>query len=934
MSKREREEEEDANRSEATIDADPSPDFVALAEQAYRERDAREREIEEYLKKAKTDKSDSDDEECVPLGAGAPPPMDVDPFADLSEDDIFGSSSSSAAGSGTVSDASGSDGDDEEADAMERLLLHAKATAAAAAPPTPITSSASVEIFDNGGANGLAKGMKGGKTLLPTVAPSKSEAAISAALKNLKDELLKPIEQSTALTIVNASDESADVMSRSVASKLPPPPPGEPTKLRKLRYVNHSTVEYIPIRKDFYVVPPDMKGLTPEEMKQLLKELDGAKIRGNKAPRPMRTWDATGLPDSVLAVLQRHEYVTPFAVQSIGTPCLMSGRDLLVTAKTGSGKTLSYALPLIRHCLDQPRCGKGEGPVGLVLVPTQELAAQVHQLLQELCAAAGLRAIASYGSTSLSDNIRAAKAGCEVMTCTPGRLLDLLTVNGGNTVTLRRASFAIIDEADRLFDSGFMEHVEAFLKNIRPDRQVAMISATMPKELKREVVRHMTNPLEISVGGKPTPASNVEQSFCFFDEETYEVDDGERKEGQRFMRLLQILGEEGGDGQKLMLVFVQRKEEVDEIMAKLSALGYRNRIATLYSGMDPIDREFALEHFEPGKQFILIATAVAERGLDIPFLQLVVNYTLPNHYEAYVHRIGRTGRAGRKGRAISFFVRGKDDDIAVELVEGLERAEQQVPEELYETANKLRELRREGGAQYHSSFYRGYRKAKRQFYTNRNQKDQVREAAKAAGLDAFLSSESDKDSDLDSDEDDIEVVPVSAAAQQREQQQHGCSALSLVTVSSKRGAVRTDALVLSSGRNQQQQSQEDRIAKALAFAQKTTDVLTAENADDIRFQAEYPINDLPDIIRGKLQSAGYLREVMEETNTTIIKKGVYFDPKYKHSLKMKDGEQPLYLLIIGKTDDAVRDVTKKLSETKSEILAKIKSKTSSIGAVL
>lgn len=149
--------------------------------------------------------------------------------------------------------------------------------------------------------------------------------------------------------------------------------------------------------------------------------------------------------------------------------------------------------------------------------------------------------------------------------------------------------------------------------------------------------------------------------------------------------------------------------------------------------------------------------------------------------------------------------------------------------------------------------------------------------------------------------------------------------------------VRTDTLVLSTkttSRQLQEQEEKDRIEKALAFAQKTTDALVGENSEEIRFQAAYPINDLPNMVRGKLQSGGFLREVMEEFDTFIVKKGVYFDPKLKYSVKLKEGDEPLYLLIIGKTNEAVRETVRKLNETKNEIADKLKARTSSIGAVL
>ncbi|KPA74799.1 putative Atp-dependent DEAD/H RNA helicase [Leptomonas pyrrhocoris] len=795
-----------------------------------------------------------------------------------------------------------------------RLLLYAKATAAttkAHATSSADASAAASFLRNSGSSSSNSNGA------------TKAASNAVTALVAFNAELLKPVTESSALTVVNAEDETEDVLARIVSRKVPPPAPGDTKKLRQLTYVNHSEMQYIPIRKDFYVVPPDMKDLTPEEMRVLLRELDGAKVQGQDLPRPLRSWHGTGLPDKVLEVLERHEYKAPFAVQSLGAPALMSGRDLLITAKTGSGKTLCYALPIIRHCADQPRCEKGKGPIGLVLVPTQELAVQVFTLLEELGDACGLRCVASYGSTPLSDNIRHVKAGCELMVATPGRLLDLLTVNGGKTMTLSRVSFVVVDEADRLFDSGFMEHVTAFLKNIRPDRVVGMISATMPKELRNSVMQHLRHPVIISVGGKPTPASNVEQQFFFFDEEVYDASKDKTEMTPRLVRLLALLGEEGGDGQNLILVFTQRKEEVDELVGQLTTLGYANRVASLYSGMDPIDREFALEHFAPGKQFILIATAVAERGLDIPYLGLVVNYRLPNHYEAYVHRIGRTGRAGRSGRAVSLFTRGKDDDIAPELVEGLERAEQHIPEELYEVAERVRTLRKSGEARYNSGFFRGYRDAKAQRFTDRSQKQQMREAARAAGYEEFLSSSSssDNDSDVESDENaDITAVPVQSQSQVAAEEAAARNAMALTL---HRGAT-ASALTLSS-------AQEDRIAKALKFAEKTTAAATV-SADDVtavRFQSEYPINDLPDVVRGKLQGGSFMKSVGEETETSLVRKGVYFDPRYKHSRRMKEGERPLYLLIVGKSMEAVRAARNKLDEMKAELLSK-QTKTGSV----
>jgi ATP-dependent RNA helicase DDX46/PRP5 len=264
--------------------------------------------------------------------------------------------------------------------------------------------------------------------------------------------------------------------------------------------------------------------MTEMEIQQLVTELDGAKITGKGAPRPMKSWDGTGLPGPLIELLEAHQFTTPFAVQCIGIPILMSGRDLLVSAKTGSGKTLMYALPMIRHAMNQRRCGMGEGPIGLILVPTQELASQIHDVMKPYAEAVRLRTVVCHGLIPYEDNIKQCKAGCDIIVAVPGRLLDLLAGSGGRNLTLERVTFFVVDEVDRMFDSGFTDHTVAFMKNIRPDRQVAFVSATMPKPLKRIVMGHLKNPLELSVGGRPTPSSNVKQEFIFFDEQTFESD--------------------------------------------------------------------------------------------------------------------------------------------------------------------------------------------------------------------------------------------------------------------------------------------------------------------------------------------------------------------------------------------------------------------------
>ena len=707
---------------------------------------------------------------------------------------------------------------------------------------------------------------------------------------------------STALVVIDASNEAHDVALRMTRRKLQAPPKVDEKALRRLQTVNHAAVDYFPFQRDFYIAPSDMRALTDAEVRDLLKELDGAKVRGVDIPKPMRTWSGTGLNDALLDLLEEKKFANPFAVQCIGIPIMMSGRDVLMTAKTGSGKTLSYLLPAIRHAVNQPRCVTGEGPIVLILVPTLELAVQVFAVATEFGGRAGLRIVASHAGTPLHDNIMHCRAGCDLMIATPGRLLDLATLSTGRVLSFKRITFVVVDEADRMFDSGFEEHVTRFLQNVRPDRQTAFISATLPKELKKTLLKLLTQPIEISVGGRPTPASNVAQQFYFFDEAVYDVETDKGTRDERFLTLRHVLAEEGLE--HLILVFVSRKEECDQLFGLLTSSGYGERIAVLHNGMDKLDREFALEKYKVGQQHILVATGVAERGLDIANLDLVVNYSMPDHYEAYIHRIGRTGRAGKLGRAVSFVTRVKDDPLAGDMCDGLERAGQQVPEEMHERAKLHRERVKSGTAQHRSSYVNGYKRAKRQRFEDR---DRLQAEAKAAGLEGYLSDESFEQTS--SDDGEPEIVEVAEA----------------------QPAVSTALAVFKGGSLVVSRKQEDSVASVLERARNETDAYTNPESTKT-FQTEYVINDLAAPIRIRLQSIR--KDVEAATQTTIVNKGIFFDPKLRHSHKMKAGERPLYLLIIGRTPEAVRAAIEKLEQEKKEVKERELKKSSRVGAVL
>lgn len=232
-------------------------------------------------------------------------------------------------------------------------------------------------------------------------------------------------------------------------------------------------------------------------------------------------------------------------------PALMSGRDVIGVARTGSGKTLAFLLPLLRHILDQPVLAEGKGPIGLIMAPARELAVQIYNESKKFTKALGLRVTAVYGGAGVADQIADLKRGAEIVVCTPGRMIDILTMQAGKLVSLDRVSFVVLDEADRMFDMGFEPQIKMILQNVRPDRQTALFSATFPRTVEGLAKKVLHMPLEIIVGGRSVASSDITQHVEIRDDD------------DKFMRLLQLLGvwyEKGN-----ILVFVDTQSKCDTL---------------------------------------------------------------------------------------------------------------------------------------------------------------------------------------------------------------------------------------------------------------------------------------------------------------------------------------------------------------------------------
>lgn len=725
--------------------------------------------------------------------------------------------------------------------------------------------------------------------------------------------------------MVWADDEADAVDDVAMKLKIPEADKESKSKIKKMHYVNHSLIDYKPIQKDFYIAPSDVASLTEDELKKLYRELDGAQVRGKNCPRPMKTWVGIGLKNEIVQLLHQKGFTSPFAMQSLAMPVLMAGRDLLSIAKTGSGKTLSYALPLIRHVVNQPRPGKKRGPLALVLLPTQILAQQVFDVIKDFAIASGLKVVAAYGGVDLQSNIKQCIEGCDIMVATPGRLLDLCTSGSKGVVNLPDCSFVVIDEADRMFDAGFREHVTAFLKNCRPDKQLAFVSATMCKEVK-VIIKSLLSPdfIELSTGGKPAPSTNVSQQFYFFDQEVYEADPSKQKMDKRLVRLAEILSDEwtshvesnpNADNAAspfvppLFLIFVDRKTDCDDLAVKLQQMGFRDKVGVLNSDYDAEEQHVIITRFNPQDRPILIATGSAERGLDVFGLDIVINYWMPDHYEAYVHRVGRTGRAGKRGRAFSFFIKGKDDPLADQLIEGLERTNNTVPEALIEAHLAHRERVKNGEYTGPSNYKKGFGSAKTFSFSSKHEKQQFRDSLKACGMGDYLSSD-DSDSAEDSDAEvntkfnDPDIVDVS------DNNEGSSSASANGPASNALVEYKGGALTLSSANTAA-------IEAAKNFAAMTTAM--HENATQVRyFQSDYVINNLPQYERYAVMGSKFLEELQERTNTTITKKGEYIDKRMSRGQKIAAGVKPLYLEVRGETRESITKVFRAFEEAQKE----------------
>ena len=375
-----------------------------------------------------------------------------------------------------------------------------------------------------------------------------------------------------------------------------------------------------------------------------------------------------GVSDTICLALEGAGIYTTFPIQALALPIALGGYDIIGQARTGTGKTLGFGIPLLQR-LAQGEPASPKSPHALVVAPTRELASQIADDLRMAGSGLGTRVLTLYGGRAYEPQIEALRAGVDVVVSTPGRLLDLV---GQRHLELSHVQMLVLDEADKMLDLGFLPDVERILQLTPDDRQTMMFSATMPGEVVTLARRHLRRPTHVRAETIDASAAvPTTRQFVF---RTHQMDKIEV-----LARLLQA------EGRGLTMVFTQTKRAADQVAGSLKTRGFA--VAAVHGDLGQGQREQALRAFRTGKVDVLVATDVAARGLDVDDVTHVVNFECPDDDKAYLHRIGRTGRAGKDGVAVTFvdwrdMQRWKLIDTALNL----NKAE---PAETYSTSEHL-----------------------------------------------------------------------------------------------------------------------------------------------------------------------------------------------------------------------------------------------------
>ncbi|KAJ1675984.1 ATP-dependent RNA helicase dbp2 [Spiromyces aspiralis] len=436
---------------------------------------------------------------------------------------------------------------------------------------------------------------------------------------------------------------------------------------RGLRDVQHWDIGALAkFEKNFYVESSVVAARSNAEIEEYRRKHE-IKVYGTNIPKPIEAFSETSFPDYVMTEIRALGFEKPTAIQAQGWPMALSGRDMVGIAATGSGKTLAYSLPAIVHINAQPLLKPGDGPIVLILAPTRELAVQIQKECAKYGASSRIKNTCVYGGVPRGPQIRDLRRGVEICIATPGRLIDMLEAGVTN---LRRVTYLVLDEADRMLDMGFEPQIRKIIGQIRPDRQTLMWSATWPKEVQQLARDFLKDFIQVTIGSEDLAASHQIKQIV-------EVISDFDKRNRLVTHLEKIMSYK----ENKTLIFTMTKRGADDITRTLRQDGWP--ALAIHGDKSQSERDWVLSEFRSGKSPIMVATDVASRGLDIKDVKFVINFDFPNNVEDYIHRIGRTGRAGATGTSITFLT-SADSRHANALIKILTEAKQDVPPPLEE----------------------------------------------------------------------------------------------------------------------------------------------------------------------------------------------------------------------------------------------------------
>jgi len=431
----------------------------------------------------------------------------------------------------------------------------------------------------------------------------------------------------------------------------------------KLPAKDWSRAELPKFQKNFYREHPDITFLTDEEVAEWRTKHE-IKVFGRNIPRPIKHFEQANLPSYLLVEIQKAGFKEPTPIQCQGWSMALSGRDVIGVAMTGSGKTLGFLLPAIVQINAQPLLRAGDGPIALIVAPTRELAQQIKKEVDKFGRTSQLKNSCCYGGAPKRDQAAKLRAGVDILIATPGRLIDFMK---SQTTNMKRVTYLVLDEADRMLDMGFKPQIEQIVSHIRPDRQVLMFSATWPKEVDAMANGFFYNKediLKVVVGSEEIKANaNITQHI--------EIMADWYAKTKKLREIVREVDQVRGK----LVVFCATKRGCEDLAYELQQDGLGAE--AIHGDKDQWQRDEVLANFKSGVCSIMVATDVASRGIHVNDITHVLNFDMANNTEDYVHRIGRTGRAGKSGIAYTFITK-RDSKKAPGLVKVLDAAGQVV----------------------------------------------------------------------------------------------------------------------------------------------------------------------------------------------------------------------------------------------------------------